>query len=56
MPGSQGQNLQDNRNTDKQRIHNLAHLLYILTGIDHVLDMFWDMSQDRQLSGLHSLI
>ena len=56
MPGSQGQNLQHNCNTDKQKNHNLEHLLYILTRIDHVLDMFWDLSQDRQLSGLRSSI
>ena len=27
MPGSWGQNLQNNLNIDKQNIHNLAHLL-----------------------------
>ena len=38
MPWSQGQDSQDDRNIDKQIIHNLA-IYYILTGIDHVLDI-----------------
>ena len=54
MPWSWFQNLQDKLNINKQLIHKFACLLYILTGIDHVLDIP-HVSQDRQLSGLRPL-
>ena len=39
MPGSWGQNLQNNLNIDKQKLFIILYIYYILTGIDHVLDM-----------------
>ena len=53
MPGSLGQNLQDNRNIDKQIFHDLAHLLYSNVNRSCFGHPSWDLSQDRQLSGLH---
>ena len=38
MDGSWGQNLQDDLNIDKQ-IVIILHFYYVLTGIDHVLDI-----------------
>ena len=54
MPGSGGQNLQNNLNIDKQIIHNLAHLLYSNGNRSSFGHPSWDLSQDsyRQLSGL----
>ena len=54
MPGSQGQNVQDVRNIDKQIIHNLAHLLYS-NGNRSCFGCSCDLNQDRQLSGLRPL-
>ena len=52
MAGSWGQHLQDNINIDKQIIHNLAHLLYSNVNRSCFGHPSWDLSQDRQLSGL----
>ena len=55
MPGSWGQNLQDDCNIDKQIIHNLAHLLYSNVNRSCYGHPSCDLSQDRQLSGLRPL-
>ena len=47
MAETQVQNLQDNFNIDTHIIHNLVHLLY------SNVNRSCDLSQDRQLSGLH---
>ena len=52
MPGSWGQNLQNNLNIDKQIIHNLVFLLYSNVNRSCFGHPSCDLSQDRQLSGL----
>ena len=53
MAGTPAQNLQDNFNIDStQIIHNLAHLLYSNMNRSCFGCPSWDLSQDRQLSGL----
>ena len=49
------QNLQYNPNIDKQIIHNLVRLLYSNRNRSCFRHPLCDLSQDRQLSGLHSL-
>ena len=53
MRGAWTQNLQYNLNIDTQIIHNLAHLLYSNVNRSCCGHPSWDLSQDRQLSGLH---
>ena len=53
MPGSWGPNLQNNLNIDKQIIYNLAHLLYCKRNRSCYGHPSCDLSQDRELSGLH---
>ena len=53
MAGTQAQNLQDNFNIDTHIIHNLAHLLYSNVNRSCLGHPSCDLSQDRQLSGLH---
>ena len=54
MAGTQAQNLQDNFNIDTQTIHNLEHnLLYSNMNRSCFGHPLRDLSQDRQLSGLH---
>ena len=55
MAGTQTQNLQDNLNIDTQIIYNLAHLLYSNVNRSCFGHPSWDLSQDRQLSGLRPL-
>ena len=50
MPGSGGQNLQNNLNINKQIIHNLAHLLYSNMNRSYFGHPSCDLSQDRQYS------
>ena len=49
MPGSSGQDLQNNLYIDKQMIHNLAHLLYSNGNRSCFGHPSCDLSQDRQL-------
>ena len=55
MAGPWGQKLQNNLNIDKHNIHNLAHLLYSNVNRSYFGRPSCDLSQDRQLSGLHPL-
>ena len=55
MPGTQTQNLQYNLNIDTKIIHNLAHLLYSNRNRSCFGLPSYDLSQDRQLSGLRPL-
>ena len=53
MPVSWFQNLQNNITIDKQLSHNFARLLYSKVNRSCFGHPLGDLSQDRQLSGLH---
>ena len=55
MAGTQTQDLKDNLNIDAQIIHDLSHLLYSNRNRSCFGHPSCDLSQDRQLSGLHRL-
>ena len=56
MVGTQAQNLQINFNIDTQIIHNLAHLLYSHVNRSWFGRPSYDLSQDKQLSGLRVFV
>ena len=55
MAGTQTQHLQDNLNIDTHIIHNLAHLLHSNMNRSCFGHLSYDLSQDRQVSGLRPL-